>query len=565
MKQLLTLIPVLRLYFAEKKLALLGGMLLAALTVLANVALLGVSGWFITATAIAGMMAATALAFDVFLPGAAIRLFAITRTVSRYFERLLTHDTMLAVIAATREKLFRGWSRPQAAHNLLKRPSTLLFRLTADIDALDSLYLRVMVPAGAALVTTLFCVIVLGFLSPIYAFIIGGILLLTGIIIPLAISRRAAKPMRMRVKATEALRARTIDLVSGQIDLVMSGRIEAQKSALSYADQKISDADRKLNKLDILAGAGFGIVQALLLAISVIATGLLIESKLITAPLAALSLLIILASTEPFAGLRRGALELGRTLLAAKRLSGQLEPVKGEVTDFVEPPKSSDIAVQLADISLKYQDQHQFVIDNLSLTVKSGEKIAIIGSSGAGKSTLLSLISGEMRTTAGEIYAKRSILLTQKTELFKDSLRNNLSLGSIKTDDNQLLMALHDAGLGGLMETIPEGLSTCLGEGGIGLSGGQARRLALARLFLHKADLWLLDEPTEGLDSETARDVMTRLIDNSAGHTVVMATHVAREARFADKIIEISHGRILRDAQKNTPEFDEIIQNLRTH
>src|SRR5690606_546830 len=136
MKKLAVLKPVLTLFFSEKRGKLCAGMLLAAITVLCGILVLGLSGWFITATAIAGMARATALGFDVFAPAAGIRLLAILRTASRYAERLVTHDATLALLAAMREKLFRSWAAPQAAKTLLRRPSRLLFRLTADIDAL---------------------------------------------------------------------------------------------------------------------------------------------------------------------------------------------------------------------------------------------------------------------------------------------------------------------------------------------------------------------------------------------------------------------------------------------
>lgn len=159
--------PILRLFFRTKGTALLAGIATATVTVLAGIALLGLSGWFITATAIAGMSIATAVVFDVFAPAAGIRLLAILRTGSRYLERLVTHDATLAILAALREKLFRSWARPSAANTLLKRPARLLFRLTADIDALDSLYLRVVVPVGAALATALVAGIALGLMNPV--------------------------------------------------------------------------------------------------------------------------------------------------------------------------------------------------------------------------------------------------------------------------------------------------------------------------------------------------------------------------------------------------------------
>ena len=127
--------PILALFLTERRAALLAGALLAAATVLAGIALLGLSGWFITATAIAGLSSATAFAFDVFAPAAAIRFLALARTAARYGERLTTHDATLGVLAGLRVEVFRNWAQPQAAQRLLKRPARLLFRLTADIDA----------------------------------------------------------------------------------------------------------------------------------------------------------------------------------------------------------------------------------------------------------------------------------------------------------------------------------------------------------------------------------------------------------------------------------------------
>ncbi|MGQ3130193.1 MAG: ABC transporter ATP-binding protein, partial [Variovorax sp.] len=142
---------VLRPFFAAQSRALRWGALLAAVTVLTGMALLGLSGWFITATALAGLHAATAFTFDVFAPSAGIRLLALGRTASRYGERLVTHDATFGALAALRVRLFRGWARAEAARALALRPARLLFRLTSDIDALESLYLRLLVPAAAAL------------------------------------------------------------------------------------------------------------------------------------------------------------------------------------------------------------------------------------------------------------------------------------------------------------------------------------------------------------------------------------------------------------------------------
>ncbi|SUA88165.1 thiol reductant ABC exporter subunit CydC [Brucella intermedia] len=552
--------PILRLFFRTKGTALLAGIATATVTVLAGIALLGLSGWFITATAIAGMSIATAVVFDVFAPAAGIRLLAILRTGSRYLERLVTHDATLAILAALREKLFRSWARPSAANTLLKRPARLLFRLTADIDALDSLYLRVVVPVGAALATALVAGIALGLMNPVFGLVVATVLLAAGLCIPLAAARRSEKSMRQRVKGTEALRARTVDLVAGQTELLMAGRLADQKLALARADGYIAASDRRLNRIEIVTGAGFGIVHASLLAGGLVAVGLLMRSETIGAPVAALGMLVILGAMEPFSALRRGAMELGRTVLAAKRVAPQL-------TDEAEPAApqkpANGKAVQLKSGSVRHEGAERDALKNITFDIAAGERVAIVGTSGAGKSTLFSLLAGEIRATRGSVEVLPTRLLTQRTELFQDSLRDNLRLARADAGDHELMDALDAAGLGTFIRELPAGLNAMLGEGGLGLSGGQARRLALARLFLTDAPLWLLDEPTEGLDSATAEDVLERLKARAGSRTLLIATHIRREARICERIIVLNQGALIESVGKETGRFDEILENMR--
>ncbi len=552
--------PILRLFFRTKGTALLAGIATATVTVLAGIALLGLSGWFITATAIAGLSIATAVVFDVFAPAAGIRLLAILRTGSRYLERLVTHDATLAILAALREKLFRSWARPSAANTLLKRPARLLFRLTADIDALDSLYLRVVVPVGAALATALVAGIALGLMNPVFGLVVAIVLLAAGLCIPLAAARRSEKSMRQRAKGTEALRARTVDLVAGQTELLMAGRLADQKLALARADGYIAASDRRLNRIEIVTGAGFGIVHASLLAGGLVAVGLLMRSETIGAPVAALGMLVILGAMEPFSALRRGAMELGRTVLAAKRVAPQL-------TDEAEPAApqqpANGKAVQLKSVSVRHEGAERDALKNITLDIAAGERVAIVGTSGAGKSTLFSLLAGEIQATQGSVAVLPTRLLTQRTELFQDSLRDNLRLARADAGDHELMDALDAAGLGTFIRELPAGLNAMLGEGGLGLSGGQARRLALARLFLTDAPLWLLDEPTEGLDSATAEDVLERLKARAGSRTLLIATHIRREARICERIIVLNQGALIESVGKETGRFDEILENMR--
>ncbi|MDR6432255.1 thiol reductant ABC exporter subunit CydC [Brucella pseudogrignonensis] len=560
MNGLQALRPILRLFFSSKGKLLYAGIIAATMTVLAGIALLGLSGWFITATAIAGLTVSTAIVFDVFMPAAGIRFFAILRTGTRYLERLVTHEATLAILAALREKLFRAWARPAAANALLKRPARLLFRLTADIDALDSLYLRVLVPAGAALVTAIIAGFALGLMHPAFGLVFALLLLVFGLGFPLRAARRSEKPMRRRAKGTEALRARTVDLVAGQTELIMAGRLANQNASILRADSYIETSDRTLNRIEVSTGAKLGILHAGLMAGGLISVGLLMQAQLINAPVAALGLLIILGSMEPFAALRRGAVELGRTILAARRVGPALS-ASDDIQDMSLPKNGN--AIELQSVVARHEGSTVTALKAISLTVKEGERVAVIGTSGAGKSTLFNVLAGEVNAESGEVKVLPARLLTQRTELFKDSLRNNLMLANPNANDADLNAALEAAGLGEFMQSQTDGLDTVLGEGGLGLSGGQARRLALARLFLTDSPLWLLDEPTEGLDQATAEDVLSRLSEQAKGRTLLIATHIQREAQICDRAIVLDQGALIQSMSKGEAPFGEILNSLR--
>lgn len=552
--------PVLRLFLAERRFMLLAGALLAAATVLAGIALLGLSGWFITATAIAGLSSATAFTFDVFTPSAGIRFLALARTAARYGERLTTHDATLGVLAGLRETLFRGWARPEAAHLLLRRPSKLLFRLTADIDALDSLYLRIVVPGAVALCSAVAVSVVFGLMHPLFGLGVAAWLLATGLAIPFLAGRFSLDAARRRAHAMEALRSRVIDLVAGQTDLIMASRVAAQCAAIQAADDRLVNADDRLNRVEMAVTAGFGIASAVLLAGTLLAVAILAQAGLIGAPVAALAILMALAALEPFAGLRRGAVELGRTILAARRIGGNLAAVPSPA---LPSPPPAGLAVALEKATAVHQGAAHPALSNVSLSLAKGERVALVGVSGAGKSTLLALIAGELQPVSGHVAYVPSARLTQRTELFQDSLRENLRLADPDAGDDRLWQVLVIAGLASHVEKLPARLDTRLGEGGLGLSGGQLRRLALARLLLRNATLWLLDEPTEGLDGETARDVLQRLRHEMAGHTVLVATHIRREAEMADRLLIMKQGQIVASLHRGEPEFDAALAALR--
>ena len=551
---LTALLPIIKLFWSERGSSLALGAGLSALAMLAGGGLLGLSGWFITASAFAGLSVAGAIVFDVFAPSAGIRLLAIGRTATRYGERIVTHDATLKVLAALRERLFRGWAEPSAAATMIRRPAKLLFRLTNDVDALDSLYLRVLVPAVVAILAACAVTIALCFIDPMLGGLAGLWLVIICLGLSLVAGRMALKPGRRRAHAMEALRARSIDLVAGQTELAMVGQLRAQRQAIAEADQRLAQADDALNRIDSAVVAGFSMASTLLLTATLLTVALLAKAGTIGAPAAAFALLIAFAATEPFAAMRRGALELGRTLLAARRIAPQLRPAT-VMSEMAIPDPGR--ALQLSEGAARP------VLPGLSLSLAVGERLAVVGPSGVGKSTLLALLAGEIVTTSGSVACLPTARLTQRSELFQDTVRGNLQLAAPNAADSRLREALATAGLLEDIEALPHGLSTRLGEGGAGLSGGQLRRLALARLLLLDTPIWLLDEPTEGLDAQTARAVLERLSSAAGGCSLVIATHIRREAEIADRIVLLDSGQIAATALRGTPEFETLLDRLR--
>ncbi|MGE8941959.1 amino acid ABC transporter ATP-binding/permease protein [Leptospira interrogans] len=552
--------PITDLFLSDNRGMLLSGALLAAVTALCGIALLGLSGWFITATSIAGLSVATAIVFDVFAPSAGIRFLALARTAARYGERLTTHEATLRILAALRERLFRGWAASGAANDLMKRPARLLFRLTLDIDALDSLYLRVLVPLFGAICIALASGIAFGLMQPLLGLGIAVFLVMAGIGITRAGALAADRPARRRGHGLEIFRSRIIDLMTGKTEWIMAGQLHDREEGIAAVDRYLADNDDALNRIETGVGVGFGIVSALLLSTILIAMAMLVETGSISMPVAALGLLVGLALLEPFAALRRGVIELGRTLLAARRIAPRLAVVAAPST--AQPP-AEPYAVVLDRVAVRHSGTATPALQNVSVSIRSGERVAVVGPSGAGKSTLLALLAGEIDAEAGRVEYRQATLLTQRTELFQDTLRDNLRLADPCADDVRLRQALDAAGLHRDIEALTEGLNTRLGEGGHGLSGGQARRLALARLFLRDTPVWLLDEPTEGLDGPTARDVLARL-DSAAGRrTIVTATHIRREAESADCLIVMKRGTVAGIIGRDEPDFETALASLR--
>ncbi|MFN3521233.1 MAG: amino acid ABC transporter ATP-binding/permease protein [Phenylobacterium sp.] len=497
----------------RRRTELLAAGLCAALTAAASTALLGVSGWFLAGAALAGAAGPIAAqAFNYLLPSAGIRLFAIVRTAGRYGERLLSHQAALRALAELRPALFAALAAASPQRALALSSGEAAARLVQDVEAVETRFVRRSAPwaaaAGAGAAATL-----IALASPwaSAAFLAGFALLATG---GGALARRlGADPGREGQRAAGALKDSLAGYAAAAPELHCFGLVDRAVDAVMAHEAALSDARLRRADAEALLGAvQAGLSAATLAAVIALSAGAPL-------PMAALAALAALAGLEGAAGLLRAAEQSGPLAEAEQRLS--------ELMD--QPPAPRPESTPRSALRL---DGHELA---------PGARIALVGPSGAGKTRTLEALVGLRPAPDGRIVvdaepleslpigaARRLFAFApQDARLVTGTVRENLAMAAPKASEAELWTALADAVLDARVRDLPGGLDAWLGDGGQRLSGGERRRLSLARAYLRQAPFLLLDEPTEGLDAATEARV-TEALDRRLGRTgqgLVLVSH----------------------------------------
>ncbi|MBI1417524.1 MAG: thiol reductant ABC exporter subunit CydC [Limimaricola sp.] len=528
------------------------GAVLSVVTLLAGVGLLGLSGWFILAAAAAGL-AGTGATFDVFRPGAMVRLLAFGRTTARYGERVFTHDATLRVLAGLRVRLLQHLAAAPFSRLERLRGALALNRLTADVDALDGITLRLVLPLGAAVLTQAVAALLLAWLAtPAVALWLLAVHLMGGVAVLALGIRAAATPARLAERAGQALRARTVDLIRARDDLAVAGRLSTQEAHAMAADQRRRALRLRIDRIE--RGAGLALSLTSLAAVGgALALGLdALRAGQISAATAAIGPFAALGLAETLMPLRRAVAEVGRMADAARRVAPDLRPVP-TAPAMARPAADAAQGLEIQGLAYCRAGATRAVVEGFSLTLHPGETVALTGPSGAGKSTILALAAGLITPDAGTItlagapldnWPESALrthlgLLPQRAALVGGSLRENLALAAPDADDATMQAALEQvmlwpavAGRGGL--------DLRLADRGAGLSGGEARRLAIARVLLRRPEVLLLDEPTEGIDAETASRLLANLRAELPRTAIAVAAHRPLERDWADRCVTLS-------------------------
>ncbi len=545
---------------------LLLGLACSVVTVLANMALLALAAWFLASMALAGV---SGVLFNYFLPAGAIRTLAIVRSVGRYFERLVSHDATLRLLADLRVRFFErlvplvpaGLGKENGRGGM--HSADLFSRLRADIDLLDNFYLRLLLPAGTAICVAGVSFGFFLFFDPALALGVAGLWLLAGAVLPAFCLYRDAKDGAEQVQAAARLRCLVVDGLRGMEELLVYGAGPRYRELVQRENDRLIRLQTRTARLESMAqgmvglASGLAMWLVLLLGIPLVGAG---DWSPATLPMLAVLALVCFEAVMPLPGAWR---MWGQIRMAASRIL-EITEARPPVIEPMEPqalPSGGDLVVR--DLWFTYpggtSDRDEPMLRGVNLDLPQGRRVGIVGPAGSGKTTLqqillrfweydhgeIRLAGRELRNVSGDEVRARMAVVSQHVFLFNATIAENLRLGRPQAAESELWDALRGARLEEFVASLPDRLDTQVGQFGARLSGGQARRLSVARALLKDAPILILDEPTEGLDAATEAELWTELRPLMQGRSVLLITHRPAGLEYMERVYRLEQGRLV--------------------
>jgi len=539
---------------------ILGAVLLGAATVGSGIGLMATSAWLIASAAFHPSIG------DLQVAIVGVRFFSIFRSVLRYAERLLSHGVTFRLLARLRVWFFRRLAPLVPARLGVLHSGDLLSRAVGDVESLEGFYVRALAPPLVAAAVAGGLAVGLAGIDSVLAAVGAGILLVGAALVAglgWALGRRSGRRL---ARARAALGRRAVELVQGLSDLAAAGRAEAAAERLSGEARAVTREGFRLGLGEtglgalVLVLAGIGVWATVRLAVSLAGAGRLGGVGVVVVSLAVLAAFEALEPL-PAAGLR---LEEQRAAMARILEITEARPAVSYPANPAAVPAElprDKSAVRCVNLRFAYPGGREPALNGIDLEVAPGERVAVVGPSGAGKSTLIALllrfyggwkggieVAGvDLERFAPEDLPRLFAVLEQKTHLFTATVRENLLLGRRDAAEDELWAALELAGLASQVAAMPQGLDTWVGEQGLALSGGERRRLAIARTALLPAPILLLDEPTAGLDRVSEASVLEALARLAEGRTTVTVTHRLVVMERHHRIVVLHRGRIVEE------------------
>jgi thiol reductant ABC exporter CydC subunit len=520
--------------------------LLGVLTILFGIGLMGTAGYLISRAAEHPAILSLTAAI------VGVRFFGLARPLARYLERLASHDVALRSLGRARARVYEAVEPLSPAQLEDTRRGDLLSRFVADVDSLQSLYLRGIEPPLVALIAGSASVVLAAVFLPAAAIVLAAGLLLGGLAVPAAAASLSRRSVATQADARATLTAELVETLAGSAELAAFGLERDRLRKFRRSDARLVRIARRAALAD---GTGDGlrllVTGATVAGVLAVAVAAHADGRLDRVLIALLALLS-LAAFEAVQPLTEAFRELGATVAAGKRILELTDRVP-RIVDPADPlPRPvPPFTIELENLSARYGPDERPALDGFSLRLEPGRRVVLVGRSGAGKTTVVRLLlrfidpergrvtlAGEdLRRYRQEDVRRLIAVAGQDAHLFSTSIRDNLRLARPKATDDELERALRAARILDWVQSLPNGLDTLVGEEGRELSGGQRQRIVLARALLTEAPVLVLDEPTAHLDPPTAKRLIEDVFATAGERCVLLITHRPEGIELADEVV----------------------------
>ena len=489
----------------------------------------------------------------------AVRAFGITRGVLRYVERLASHDVALRAMAHLREQLYLRLAAGRSERIVSLRRGDVLQRVGADVDDVGDVIVRAIIPIGVATLLGLGSAGLMFYFLPAAGLSLLACMILAAVAGPALTLKAVRRAETGGAKARGNIAAHSLTSLQAAAELqVTGGHRQLQKQLQLEEEALTSELDAAArpagwSAFALEASMGLAVVLAIVLGAPALAAG-----NLATVELAVIAL-TPLAAFEPIQALPAAVTQWYRSHSAARRIIEMLDEGSDQDQGEGRRPKSIPKlrpSVRVENLTTGWDPNHP-AVTGLNFEIGAGESAAIIGPSGAGKTSLLLTIAGLLKPLKGSasvgghdpaqlenIARQHAIALNlEDAHIFNTTVLENLRVARGDVNEEQARTALDEVGLSHWLTGLPNGLNTMLGADATDVSGGERRRLLIARALLSRASLLLIDEPAEHLDADTAdvlmRDLLALATSGPNPRTVILVTHRHRPLEAADKVIAI--------------------------
>jgi ATP-binding cassette subfamily C protein CydC len=487
-----------------------------------------------------------------------VRFFGISRGVFRYLERYISHNVTFKLLAKFRVWFFTALVPIVPSKTIDLTSGDLLTRSIEDVESIEHIFVRVISPPFIFVATAILMFALLNIFSITYAILF--IILFTGsaFAIPYLTFLLSNKLGKKIVLLKSQLKEFTVDSLQGISELIFYGQKDSWENEFNKIQDQLIKAEYRMNNIkslhESLTGLAMNLTVAMMLLIAIpdVVTGALNGVYLSVISIG------IMAAFESVAQIPQAFQYLSKSTEAGKRLFDIVDTHKNEDEINLTESAITDYNLRLENISFSY-DTDNNALSNISFRINEGERVAIVGASGAGKSTLVNLLTKLWDYNTGNIFIGnenykvlsstniRNIIsvVPQKVQLFTGTVKENLLIAKDGVTDSELMRVLSEVGLDSLINSMPDKLNTNIGELGQKLSGGESKRLTIARALLRNSPIIIFDEVTSHVDNLTEKKILQTIKELPATKSVIFITHRLNQMDLFDNIIVLSNGRVV--------------------